>query len=172
MIERRLPNQDQVVALEVSITTLIDELLGLTKRQIDINQLTIPDAQTNERWSAHQLLAHFAEFPGYWMQQIEQVIHEATIDPETAPLFGRTKIDADRLAAIESGGLKPYQSLMIELITAIRELQFFAAMLKDNEMAYLGRHPTLGIMSVEVMIEKFLVDHAREHLEQLRQFYL
>src|SRR5205085_993163 len=63
--------------------------------------LTEPDPGGTERWEAGQVWAHLAEFPAYWLGQIQHILERRLAgDPEPVP-FGRTKTDAARIAAIE-----------------------------------------------------------------------
>ena len=63
--------------------------------------LTEPDPGGTERWEAGQVWAHLAEFPAYWLGQIQHILERRSAgDPEPVP-FGRTKTDLGRIAAIE-----------------------------------------------------------------------
>ena len=129
-----------------------------------LDGLTDPDPGGEERWEAGQVWAHLAEFPAYWHEQALTVIRARS--PEPIP-FGRVKTDPGRLGAIE----RERRTAPIELYKRARhgidEAAEFLRRLPADDWARLGVHPTLGTMSVEQLIERFLVAHLEEHADQL-----
>lgn len=127
--------------------------------------MTEPDPTTpDERWEAAQVWAHMAEFIGYWHEQFDSVIAKYAGEPVP---FGRTKRDEARIAAIEVGRHAPVD----ELVGAVREsLTAFRRRMAGYtapEWNAVGRHETLGSMDLEAMVERFIVSHLEEHLDQL-----
>ena len=53
----------------------------------------------DETWDDRQVWAHVAEFGDYWLGELSSVLDS----PDDEPSFGRTRRDAVRIAAIESG---------------------------------------------------------------------
>jgi len=126
--------------------------------------LTDPDAGSDERWEARQVWGHLAEFVGYWQEQIESVI--AAYDGEPVP-FGRTKQDPARIAAVEMGRQTPVAELVGRAQESLAEARRYLAGLGSAEWNAVGRHPTVGDMDVEAMVERFIVAHLEEHLDAL-----
>lgn len=129
--------------------------------------LTEPDPGGTERWEAGQIWAHVAEFPGYWLGQVEQVIADAASGEREPIPFGRTKTDAGRLAAIERDRRVAPGRLLERVREAIDRAE--GALLDHLPPAWetRGVHPTLGEMPASRILEHFIVEHLEEHAAQL-----
>jgi hypothetical protein len=125
---------------------------------------TQADAETGERWHENQVWGHLAEFPGYWVGQIEQILVASS---RGVPPFGRTTADADRLAAIDAGNREPRAALVLRATNGIADARAFLARLDPASWSRIGRHPKRGDMDVAAIVERFLVDHLDEHALQL-----
>ena len=125
---------------------------------------TEADDQTGERWHENQVWGHLAEFPGYWVGQIERILVGSS---EAVPQFGRTPADADRLAAIDAGNREPRAALVLRASNGIADARAFLTRLDRASWSRTGRHATRGDMDVASIVERFLVDHLEEHAEQL-----
>ena len=126
--------------------------------------LTGADPKTGERWDAGQVWAHTAEFPSYWLAQLDLVTREWQGEPVP---FGRVKSDPGRLAAIERDRRLDPAALQVRVhggLTAVRER---LASLPPSAWDAVGVHSTLGVMPLERIVEEFLVGHFEEHAEQL-----
>jgi len=126
--------------------------------------LTEPDPGGTERWEAGQVWAHMAEFVDYWHGQLKKVIGEYAGDPVP---FGRTKSDAGRIAAIEMGRHAPIPVMRARVHDSIEQLKRYLGALNPAEWNAVGRHPTLGEMDVERIVEHFVISHLEEHADQL-----
>jgi hypothetical protein len=126
--------------------------------------LTEPDPGADERWEAAQVWAHMAEFVDYWREQAELIIQR--FDGEPVP-FGRVKTDAGRIEAIETGRRQSISQLAQRTRQGMAELRRFIDGLDDRERMAIGRHVTRGDMSIERLVDYFLLDHLEEHLNQL-----
>ncbi len=126
--------------------------------------LTDPDELTSERWEAGQVWAHLAEFPGYWLGQIQRVIAQPT---HGAIPFGRVKTDANRLEAIERQRHTDPPALLERVRASLAEINDAIRSWPPETWRLRGAHPTLGEMTVERMVEHFIVDHLEEHADQL-----
>lgn len=126
--------------------------------------LTEPDPGSDERWEAAQVWAHIAEFVSYWHEQARHVAED--FDAEPVP-FGRIKTDPDRVAAIEAGCHRPLTEMADQARRAISGMHEFADGLGPAERSAVGSHQTAGEMGVEGIIERFVLDHLEEHLDQL-----
>lgn len=126
--------------------------------------LTDPDALDDERWEAGQVWAHLAEFPGYWLGQIQRVIAQPT---HGAIPFGRVKTDVGRLEAIERERNTDPAALLERVRSSLAEISDAMRSWPPETWRLRGAHPTLGEMTVERMVEHFIVDHLEEHADQL-----
>lgn len=125
---------------------------------------TAPDPPTGEQWEAGQVWAHLAEFIPYWIGETTLVVATGTGAPV---LFGRTKKDPGRIAAIERERRTDRVALWQRVEADIAALRLFVSDLPAAAWAARGRHATLGEMTVEEMVEEFLVGHLEEHATQL-----
>jgi len=146
----------------------LEALRGRIGRLAAINQpagLTDPDPDTpEERWDAAQVWAHIAEFVGYWHRQMAEVIGRYQGEPVP---FGRTKADAGRIRAIETGRHRPVKDLAADADREIAELQRYLQSLEPNQWEAKGLHPTRGVMDVPQMVDRFITSHLGEHAAQL-----
>jgi hypothetical protein len=129
--------------------------------------LTGADPRTGERWDAGQVWAHLAEFPGYWLGQFERLAAaHASGSIEPAP-FGRTAADSDRVAIIERDRHMSAPALHARVDDEIGAAEAFLRALPASAWQLTGRHPTLGVMALPAMVQRFLVGHLEEHADQL-----
>lgn len=126
--------------------------------------LTDPDPGGEERWEAGQVWAHLAEFPDYWLRQAERVIALPTSEPVP---FGRVKTDARRVEAIERDRHADPAALLQRVRGSLAEVSDAVRGWREKDWRRRGVHPTLGEMTVETIVERFIVDHLEEHAEQL-----
>jgi hypothetical protein len=129
--------------------------------------LTEPDPGGTERWEAGHVWAHLAEFPAYWLGEVRRVIAEAEAGDHAAPRFGRVKTDAGRLAAIERDRHTDPAALLERVRGSLADVVDAARGLPDAHWRLTGAHPTRGEMSVERIVEHFIVEHLEEHADQL-----
>jgi hypothetical protein len=128
--------------------------------------LTDPDPGADERWEAAQVWAHMAEFVGYWHDQLRSIIGEFAGEPVP---FGRVKTDAARIAAIEVGRHEPVERLIERTREALTEFRRDMAAFGTAEWNAVGVHETRGRMDAEAIVERFIVAHLEEHLDQLER---
>lgn len=126
--------------------------------------LTEPDELTDERWEAGQVWAHLAEFPGYWLGQVQRVIAQPT---HGAIPFGRVKTDVGRVEGIERERHTDPAALLERVRASLAEVEDAVRSWPPEIWRLRGAHPTLGEMTVERMVEHFIVDHLEEHADQL-----
>ena len=123
--------------------------------------LTDPDPDTGERWDRRQVLAHVAEMLPYWVRQVELV----TSGQQVA--FGRLTSNPDRIAAIERDRREDPARLLARVDEGVAVVLALLERLDDRDLAAVGRHQTLGDMTVGQMVDRFLVAHLEEHADQL-----
>lgn len=135
--------------------------------------LTDPDPGGTERWEAGQVWAHLAEFPPYWGAQIQHVV-DGWAEQDPAPgearqpvRFGRTKADPERIAAIERDRHADPAALLARVGREIASVAAQLDALPAEAWEAVGRHPTLGPMTMAQIIEDFMVGHLEEHADQL-----
>lgn len=128
--------------------------------------LTDPDPDSGERWEAGQVWAHMAEFVPYWQQQAEVVIGAASPDPVP---FGRVKTDPGRIAAIERERRTAPLDMMARVRATAEGVRVFASELEPDEWQARGLHQTRGEMTVEQILQRFIVHHLEEHADQLEK---
>ncbi|MCV0404199.1 MAG: DinB family protein [Chloroflexi bacterium] len=156
--------------MSASVDALLSRLSGAERRLVEHaaapvpTGLTEPDPGGEERWEAGQVWAHLAEFPAYWLAQARAVIEARSDEPVP---FGRVKTDPDRIAAIERDRHADPHALLARVRTALEELSDAARAWDAESWRALGTHPTRGAMTVERIVEEFVVSHLEEHADQL-----
>ena len=129
--------------------------------------LTDPDPGGTERWEAGQVWAHIAEFPAYWLGQIQHILERKTAGvPEPIP-FGRTKADPGRIAAIERDRHDDPRALLGRARDDIASAVSRLGALPDDAWMARGLHPTRGEMTPREIVDRFIVAHLEEHADQL-----
>ena len=126
--------------------------------------LTEPDPTTDERWEAGQVWAHIAEFPPYWLAEAQRVASLPTNEPVP---FGRVKTDAGRVAAIERERHTAPAALLERVRGSLADVTDATRAFTPAEWSRRGLHPTRGEMTVQSIVERFIVDHLEEHADQL-----
>jgi hypothetical protein len=146
-------------AVEAHLRTLAATPLAATR-----GHLTDADPGTGERWEWGQVWAHLAEFIPYWIAQARQVIRAYHGEPVP---FGRVKTDPGRVAAIERDRGVDVVALWARLEAHSGELRAFLLELPDAAWAARGAHQTLGTMSLDHIVDEFMVGHLEQHAAQL-----
>ena len=125
---------------------------------------TEPVPGEDETWDHRQVWAHVAEFGDYWLAELAALLDA----PAEAPSpFGRTRRDAGRIAAIESGrDTEPAEHLRTIERSADRLAALLAGM-TDADWERRGGHETLGVMDIDAQLRHFHVGHYEEHADQL-----
>ena len=108
--------------------------------------------------------AHLAEFPAYWLAQAQRVVALPTYEPVP---FGRVKTDAGRIEAIERDRHTDPAALLERVRSSLAEMTDALRSLPPEAWKRRGAHPTRGDMTVQRIIERFIVEHLEEHADQL-----
>lgn len=128
--------------------------------------LTDPDPQTGERWEALQVWGHLAELVPFWREQARRIAAARSADPVP---FGRQPGDPSRRQGIEryrgAAPDAPWASLRADL-AGLRQL---IAGLGPEEWRARGHHPTRGVLTLEQIVESFLIAHLEEHAADLER---
>jgi hypothetical protein len=125
---------------------------------------TGPDPSTGEVWERGQVWGHLAEFIAFWVEQAGDVIDEYTGTPVA---YGRLKDDPGRIAGVDSGLTVAIGTLWEEVRSDLVALRQFLQALPGGWEQAVGRHPKLGEVRVEQIIESTLISHLEEHAAQL-----
>jgi threonine dehydratase len=156
------------------VRSYLDRLERVERRLVELAErplppgLTDPDPGATERWEAGQVWAHLAEFPGYWLNEARQVVQAATADGETEPiLFGRTKQDPGRIAAIERECRTDAAELLRRVKAHLADVSATLRELDESAWEARGLHATRGEMTVSEIVDRFIVAHLEEHADQL-----
>jgi hypothetical protein len=125
---------------------------------------TEPVPGEDEMWDDRQVWAHVAEFGDYWLDQLTSLLDAGGDGPQP---FGRTRRDAERIAAIESGRVVEPAEHLATIERSADRLRALLAGMTDNDWARTGRHETLGVMDLDAQLTHFHVGHYEEHADQL-----
>ena len=120
-------------------------------------------AEPESSWYPPELLAHVAEMVPYWMAQIERILEGY---PEPVP-FGRVQTDEERIAAIGRDRALPVGDLFDRIATRTDAAAGRLGELSAEQLERRGTHPTRGEMTVGAVVERMLINHIGEHVEQL-----
>jgi len=115
-------------------------------------------------WGPPEILAHVTEMLPYWMGEIERVVAGSG-----APVaFGRVSTDTLRSLTIERDRSLPTRELLGRVDSGVARYAARLPELSAVEWAKVGIHPRLGEMTVEAMLERFVVSHVEEHAVALK----
>jgi hypothetical protein len=115
-------------------------------------------------WGPKEVLAHVAEMLGYWPREIARILAG---DTDPVP-FGRVSTDPARIERIGRDRHEPTDDLFDRLSAGEARLTDRMSTLTTRDLARRGLHPRLGEMTVDRILERFLVGHLEEHAVQLR----
>jgi hypothetical protein len=147
------------VRLEAAVERLAAELDGLGADNARLAQAA-PD-----EWTAMQVLGHMVEMLPHWSREVQRLV--ASQGGAGLPTFGRTPDDPQRLAGVERGANSRLEDMLPRLRS---ETQATAAMLRALHWEDWPKrcvHPRLGEMTVEQMVERFIIGHAIDHMYQI-----
>ena len=117
-------------------------------------------------WGPRELLAHVAEMLPFWLGELERIVDGPP--PGPAP-FGRVAEDPSRIGLIERDRTLPVRVLFARVDAGLTEWSDRLATLTTQERAKVGLHPRLGEVTVDAMLDRFILGHAEGHIEQLEE---
>jgi len=143
----------------------IQRLQGSVRRLLaDVERLPADvlyrEPQAGE-WPVMSTLAHVSEILPYWAHQAENI----TRNPG-AP-FGRTHEDPDRIAAVDQHSRDSLTAIAARIRAGLDESVSALRSLPADAWATAGQHPRRGSMTVEQVIDAFLLDHVEDHAAQI-----
>jgi len=123
-------------------------------------------------WGPLELLAHVGEMLPFWLGEIERVLagpnEPVPFGREPVP-FGRIASDPLRIGLIERDRTLPVREHFARIAAAIERYERRVAELTDAELARTGLHPTLGVVAVAGIVERFVIAHLEDHARQLEE---
>lgn len=123
-----------------------------------------PRTAGDNEWSVRQILGHMVEMIPYWLGHCRTLI-AATGEP---PVFGRGPDSPERLAGIEHGSNRDPRALLGLLHDEVKAAARAIREMSATERSKRGIHIKRGELTVADSVERFIVAHAEEHLEQIR----
>jgi uncharacterized damage-inducible protein DinB len=118
----------------------------------------------DNEWSVLQTLGHMVEMIPYWLGHCRAMI-AATGEP---PVFGREPDAPERLAGIERGSNRDPKELLGLLNDEVKAAARAIREMSAAERIKKGIHIKRGEWTVAESVERLIVAHAEEHLEQIR----
>jgi histidinol-phosphate aminotransferase len=161
-----LPTGDRAVQTAVLLDRLDGALERLRKHAAaaDHDGLTRPVPGESEQWDDGQVWAHIAEFGDYWLGELNSLLDAASDEPLP---FGRTRRDAGRIAAIETGRGRSVTDQLATIERSADRLRTLLAELSDADWSRVGAHETLGAMDIDRQLDEFHIGHYEQHADQL-----
>jgi hypothetical protein len=150
---------DRIADAQAGYAVLQARVAGAEPWPLAVDFGTGPEAS----WGPREVLAHVAEMLPYWLGELERVVAGA---PGPTP-FGRIADDALRLGLIERDRTLPLRVLFGRIEVGLRDWANRVAALTEEERAALGLHGTLGEISANAFLERFVLGHAEGHIAQL-----
>jgi hypothetical protein len=123
-------------------------------------------AEPEASWGPREVLAHVVEMVPFWLGEMERVLEGAAAGREPVP-FGRTATDQTRIGIIGRDRTLPLRELFARLRSDTARMSERARELSETDVARRGVHPRLGEMTVGEVLDRFVVTHMEEHVEQL-----
>jgi DinB superfamily len=115
-------------------------------------------------WGPTEVLAHVAEMLSFWLGEIERVV-DGSVEPIP---FGRTIDDQVRRETIARDRTLPPVELVGRIETTAGRYARRLPEIGPAGLARRGLHPVRGEMTVAAILERFVVEHAEDHVAQLR----
>ncbi len=122
-------------------------------------------AEPESDWGPKEVLAHVAEMVPYWLGQIEAVLAA----PADAEPFGRVATDPERIDRIGRDRALSAAELFDRIDRAVADAVAVLGRLDTAARARRGTHPRLGEITIEGIVERFIVGHLEEHVRQLEE---
>jgi DinB superfamily len=124
------------------------------------------DHSTEAAWGPRETLAHIEEMLSFWLGETERILEDGDGGPA---VFGRQATDEVRLAIIARDRTLPIRELVARVDAAVgrwrqRWVELDAASRRRN-----GTHVTRGEMTIDALVDRFVIGHLEEHLDQLAE---
>lgn len=160
-------NAAEMNAAEVrSRNEALDKLITATMDRVDPDRLHELERKPpgQEAWSAAMVLAHLGEFPRFFAGELRRFL----ADP-AAPI-GRTHEHPERLDAVAAARGRSYEQLRAGVTSAAAELADVLRELDDHHLAMTTNNRKYGPEPLTTFLNRYVLNHKREHAEQLAPF--
>lgn len=147
---------ERAARIETAVDQLLKQVGGIPCEQQE--RVSKPGG-----WSIVQVLAHVAELLPYWSHQARAVAGRLFDDQP----FGRTHDDPDRIAAVEAHAHDDVGAILPRIRAALTEAAADVRAIPAAAWRRTGRHARRGEMTVEQLVDQFLVEHLEEHTQQV-----
>jgi uncharacterized damage-inducible protein DinB len=149
---------ERVQRIETSVQRLIETVEALP------TNILYREPAAGE-WPVMSTLAHVVEVMPYWAHQAVEVAGRQQNDLP----FGRTHDDPDRIAAVDQHGGDSLDSMLPRLRQSLDECVRTLRSIPADRWTRTAHHANRGEMSIEAIVDSFLVNHVQEHLAQAQQ---
>ncbi len=117
-------------------------------------------------WGPPEVLAHLEEMLPFWLGEMERVLD----GPATEPVpFGRVATDVVRIGIIGRDRTLPLRELFARVGADGDRVSARLRELDEHDEARHGLHPRLGVMTVGEALDRFVISHVEDHVNQLRE---
>lgn len=151
------PGERRAEKIETNVERLLDMVMNLPK-----DRLYATPAPTE--WSAMMILAHVAELVPYWARQAADVASRTEMNLP----FGRTHDDPDRIAAVDNHAADTLDMVVPRIRQGTHEAVRLLRAIPPEKWRNTARHARRGEMTIEQIVDQFLLDHLVEHVDQAK----
>jgi hypothetical protein len=116
-------------------------------------------------WGPKEVLAHTAEMIPFWSGEIERIL-ASPVEADPVP-FGRVATDPNRIGRIGRDRALPAGELFDRIDADAIATGARLTALDADALERRGLHPRAGDMTIPAIVERFIVVHLEEHVEQL-----
>jgi PAS domain-containing protein len=114
-------------------------------------------------WGPPEVLAHVGEMLTFWLGESIRVAKS----PEQPVPFGRLATDDIRIGLIARERTLPLEALFETVAAGVERWDRRLGRLTVDEAARRGVHATVGEVTVEGLVDRFVLGHFEEHVRQL-----
>ena len=158
-----IPANPEVDAIRENVRnsyTALNQLIDGPLAILDASKLY--ESPAENEWTIMQNLAHIVEFMPYWASEIEKLVAEPGSN------FGRTPEDVGRLQGISEHEMASLSKIKQALPGSYQRLDEVLRKLKDSDLELTGKHVRYGEKPLDWLIEEFLTNHLKGHVEQIK----
>jgi uncharacterized damage-inducible protein DinB len=112
-------------------------------------------------WPVMSTLAHLAELLPFWAHEA------ANLAAAPGSSIGRELDDPRRVNPIQEHGHDSLADIVPSIRSALDECLTTLRAIPSDKWSAVGQHPHRGAMSVDDLVSAFLVNHVREHADQI-----
>jgi uncharacterized damage-inducible protein DinB len=145
------------------VTEAAERLVGHVR---SLDPKSLANQPGEGEWSALQVLGHVAEFIPFWARKARGV---AASDHDGID-FSRTVEEWElRRASAEDVGETGAETLLASIQDGAREAAAIFRRIPDERWQRRGRHWLDGLLTVEQLVDRLILRHLDDHVEQARR---